>query len=64
MDIDFRGPMTEEVLKELQRRNEEKLKAAIEYLGEKWILHPNNAPKKKIDNESKSRKKWTGKGVV
>jgi hypothetical protein len=25
---------------------DEKLEAAIKYLGERWLLHPNNSPKK------------------
>lgn len=28
------------------RGSEEKLKAAIEWLGERWLLHPSNAPVK------------------
>lgn len=30
----------------LRARNEEKLKAAKEYLGNKWLLHKDNAVKK------------------
>lgn len=29
-----------------RRGSEEKLKAAIEWLGERWLLHPSNAPVK------------------
>lgn len=53
-DIDFRGPMTEEIMTELRRRNELKRLKALEYLGEKWVLHPANSTKK---HESKSSKK-------
>jgi hypothetical protein len=28
------------------RGAEAKLQAAIQWLGERWLLHPNNAPKK------------------
>jgi len=36
------GPITRELIEYIQRRNEEKLKASIEWLGEKWLLHPRN----------------------
>jgi hypothetical protein len=33
---------------------EEALKRALEYLGEKWLLHPANAPKKGVyDNKGR-----------
>lgn len=36
------GPITRELIEFIQMRNEEKLKASIERLGEKWLLHPSN----------------------
>ena len=44
---EYRGKMTEEVLEELRKKNEEKLQKAKEYLGEKWILHPVHSIQKK-----------------
>lgn len=31
---------------ELRKRNEERTRQFIESMGEKWVLHPSNAPKK------------------
>jgi hypothetical protein len=31
----------------IQERNAEKLRAAIEWLGERWILHPKHSAKRK-----------------
>lgn len=45
-NIDFRGPITKEQIDLIRQRNEEKLKAAKEYLGAKWLLHPTNQIKK------------------
>lgn len=36
------GPITPELIEYIRFRNEEKLKASIERLGEKWLLHPAN----------------------
>jgi hypothetical protein len=38
----LRGPMTEQALRELQARNDQKRQAAIAALGHDWILHPTN----------------------
>lgn len=46
-EIDFNGPITSEMIEEIKRRNEEKLKKAKEYLGNKWICHPDHAVHKK-----------------
>ena len=35
-------PITPEVLETIRLINEEKLKAAKDYLGNKWLLHPEN----------------------
>ena len=32
---------------EIKQRNEEKLAAAIAYLGDKYVLHPKNSPTKR-----------------
>ena len=39
-------PITPEVLETLRLINEEKLKVAKDYLGNKWLLHPENRIKK------------------
>lgn len=39
--------MTDEVLKELQQRNEQRLQEAKEALGPKWILHAANQQNRK-----------------
>lgn len=36
------GSITSEIIESIQLRNEEKRKASIEFLGDKWLLHPNN----------------------
>jgi hypothetical protein len=41
------GPITQEMIDFILQRNEEKLQASIEYLGEKWLLHPNNKAQRK-----------------
>jgi hypothetical protein len=41
------GPITQEMIDFILERNEEKLQASIEYLGEKWLLHPNNKAQRK-----------------
>jgi hypothetical protein len=41
------GPITQQLIEFLQQRNEEKLKASIEYLGDKWLLHPDNKAQRK-----------------
>lgn len=41
------GPITQEMIDFILQRNEEKLQASIEYLGEKWLLHPSNKAQRK-----------------
>ena len=41
------GPITQELIDFILQRNEEKLQASIEYLGDKWLLHPNNKAQRK-----------------
>jgi hypothetical protein len=40
------GPMTQELIEYIQQRNEEKRQKSIEFLGDKWLLHPNNQKQK------------------
>jgi hypothetical protein len=41
------GPITEEMIDFILQRNDEKRQASIAYLGEKWLLHPNNKTQRK-----------------
>ena len=41
------GPITQELIEFIQSRNEEKRLASIEFLGDKWLLHPNNKAQRK-----------------
>jgi hypothetical protein len=41
------GPITQEMIDRMQQRNEEKRKASIELLGNKWLLHPDNREQRK-----------------
>jgi hypothetical protein len=41
------GPITPELIEYIKERNEEKRLASIEFLGEKWLLHPNNKAQRK-----------------
>lgn len=41
------GPVTQEMIDFILERNEEKLQASIEYLGDKWLLHPDNKTQRK-----------------
>lgn len=41
------GPITPELIEFIQGRNEEKRLASIEFLGDKWLLHPNNREQRK-----------------
>ena len=43
----FHGPITSELIEFIQTRNEEKRKASIEFLGNKWLLHPDNREQRK-----------------
>jgi hypothetical protein len=36
------GPITQELIDYIRDRNEQKLQASIQQLGEKWLLHPKN----------------------
>lgn len=40
------GPITQELIECMQQRNEEKRQKSIEFLGEKWLLHPKNQQQK------------------
>lgn len=40
------GPVTDEIIQYMQQRNEEKRQKSIEFLGDKWLLHPNNQKQK------------------
>jgi len=46
-DSPYHGPITKELIEFIQNRNEEKLQASIEYLGTKWLLHPDNRTQRK-----------------
>lgn len=41
------GPITPELIEFIQTRNEEKRLASIEFLGDKWLLHPDNKAQRK-----------------
>lgn len=41
------GPITPELIEFIRARNEEKRKASIDMLGDKWLLHPNNKAQRK-----------------
>lgn len=43
----YHGPITQELIDLIQQRNEEKHAASLEYLGSKWLLHPNNKTQRK-----------------
>lgn len=40
------GPITQELIERMQQRNEEKRQKSIEFLGDKWLLHPKNQQQK------------------
>jgi hypothetical protein len=42
----FHGPTTPELIEFIQSRNEEKRLKSIEFLGNKWLLHPSNKQQK------------------
>jgi hypothetical protein len=46
-DSPLHGPITPELIEFIKQRNEEKRQASIEFLGEKWLLHPNNKAQRK-----------------
>jgi hypothetical protein len=41
------GPITQELIDYIKERNEEKRLASIEFLGNKWLLHPDNRAQRK-----------------
>lgn len=41
------GPVTPELIEFIKKRNEEKRLASIEFLGDKWLLHPSNKMQRK-----------------
>ena len=43
----YHGPITDELIDHIKERNEEKRKASIEFLGNKWLLHPDNREQRK-----------------
>jgi hypothetical protein len=46
-DSMLHGPITTEMIEFIKERNEEKRLASIEFLGDKWLLHPNNRAQRK-----------------
>lgn len=43
----LRGPMTFDILDELERNNKERARRMIREMGEKWICHPSNGVKRR-----------------
>ncbi len=41
------GPITQELIDYIKERNEEKRQKSIEFLGDKWLLHPSNRAQRK-----------------
>jgi hypothetical protein len=46
-DSMLHGPITTEMIEFIKERNEEKRLASIEFLGDKWLLHPGNRAQRK-----------------
>lgn len=46
-DSMLHGPITTEMIEFIKGRNEEKRLASIEFLGDKWLLHPSNRAQRK-----------------
>jgi hypothetical protein len=42
------GPATAELVDYMRQRNEEKRQKSIEFLGDKWLLHPKNQQQKEV----------------
>lgn len=42
------GPITPELIEYLNERNEEKRQQSIQFLGTKWLLHPENMKQKEV----------------
>lgn len=49
-DSPYYGPITEELLAHIRRRNEEKRDEMLTKMGEKWLLHYHNIVRKKETN--------------
>jgi hypothetical protein len=45
----LRGPMNQDVLEELAKRNQARVKKIIAEMGEKWIGHPSRRTQRKED---------------
>ena len=43
----LRGPMTFDILDELERNNNERAKKMIKEMGDKWVCHPKHSVKRK-----------------
>ena len=41
------GPVTPEMIRFINKRNNERRKESIELLGTKWLLHPDNREQRK-----------------
>lgn len=39
------GVMTDQALRAMRLRNEARVRASIEHMGSRWLLHQDNAPK-------------------
>ena len=47
----LRGPITYDVMEELGKRNEARVKQIIKEMGNKWLGHPDNAVRRKQEGE-------------
>lgn len=43
------GVMTDQALQAMRLRNEARVRARIEQMGSRWLLHPDNAPKNRTE---------------
>lgn len=41
----YHGVMTDQAMRAMRLRNEARVRARIEQMGNRWLLHPDNAPK-------------------
>ncbi len=48
----LRGPMTYDVMEELGKRNQARVKKIIAEMGTKWIGHPEHYVKRKVEGSS------------
>jgi hypothetical protein len=46
------GPVTPELMEFIQKRNDEKRQKSIDFLGDKWLLHPKNYQQKEVNVRS------------